>query len=258
MRAPAGVLPATLVLVLAGCRSSERNWPFPRTEARDEATILATLADRTSGIESLYAELAMSFETKERSAVCTAVVNYRAPDAIRMSAFKDILIASRSIFEFLLTGNRFITVFEGGNGLEHQEGALEDVDRMQPGFRAMIALREAMFLPGKMQPGAPVRIDRAPGRITLHTVTASGHAVRWELDPDTLGVLSGQVSFDGWEPVTVHYESYRPAGRAFVPERFRLADPAAGIVLEGWLEDLELNPELDPGLFDPADLKPAS
>ena len=258
MRAPASLLPAIAALLLAGCGSREKRWPFPKVEARDDAAILATLADRTSGIESLYAELAMSFETTERSAVFTAVVNYKAPDRIRMSAFKDILIASRSIFEFLLIGNRFITVFEGGNGLERQEGSLEDVDSVQPGFRAMIALREAMFLPGKVQPGAPARIHRAPGRITLQTVTASGHAVRWELDPDTLGVLSGQVSFDGREPVTVRYESYRPAGKLYVPERFRLSDPGGGIVVEGWLEDLEVNPELDPGIFDPAALDPAS
>ena len=129
------------LMLVAGCGSPERRWPFPRTDARDDAAILATLADRTSGIESLYAELAMAFEATERSAVFTAVVNYRAPDRIRMSAFKEILVASRSIFEFLLDGNRFITVFEGDNGPERQEGRLEDVDRVQPGFRAMIALR---------------------------------------------------------------------------------------------------------------------
>jgi len=247
------------LLLLAGCGSPERRWPFPRAEALDDAAILATLADRTSGIESLYAELAMTFETTERSAVFTAVVNYRAPDRIRMSAFKDILIASRSIFEFLLDGKRFITVFEGDNGPERQEGALEDVDRMQPGFRAMIALRESMFLPGRMQPGAPARIDREGGRIALHTVTPSGHAVRWDLDPDTLGVVSGHVSFDASQrPVTVQYESYREAGRVYVPERFRLSDPAGGIVVEGWLEDLEVNPDLDPGIFDRAALDPAS
>ena len=38
----------------------------------------------------------------------------------------------------------------------------------------------------------------------------------------------------------------------------RLADPAGGIVVEGWLEDLEVNPDLDPGIFDPAALDPRS
>jgi len=247
------------MLLLVGCGTPERRWPFPRADARDDAAILATLADRTSGIDSLYAELAMAFEATERSAVFTAVVNYRAPDRIRMSAFKDILIASRSIFEFLLDGDRYITVFEGDGGPERQEGTLAQVDLVQPGFRAMIALREAMFLPGRIQPGAPARIERASGQTTLHTVTPSGHAVRWDLDPDTLGVVSGQVSFEGsQQPVTVQYESYRQAGKVYVPERFRLSDPAGGIVVEGWLEDLEVNPDLDPGIFDPAALDPRS
>jgi len=255
----ARLLPGIAVLLLTSCGSREKRWPFPRVEARDDAAILATIADRTSGIDTLYAELTMSFETRERSAVLTSVVNYRAPDVIRMSAFKDILIVSRSLFDFLIVGGRFVALIEGEKGPERREGSLEDLERIHPGFRAMGALREAMFLPGRMPAGAAARIERSPGRITLHTTTPSGHPVSWRLDPDTLGVLEGEVSFGGaGPPATVVYDSYRPAGRAFVPERFRLDDPGAGVVLEGLLEDLEVNPELDPALFDPANLDPAS
>jgi hypothetical protein len=250
---------ASIAILAAGCGARERNWPFPRTDARDDAAILATLAERTSGIESLYAELSMSFETRERSAVLTAVVNYRAPDTVRMTAFKDLLIASRSVFDFLLAGGRFVAVIEGEKGRERREGPIDDLGRIHPGFRALGALREAMFLPGRVAPGAPARIERSPGRITLHTTTPSGDPVSWRLDPETLGVLSGEVLFGGaGPPATVIYESYRPAGTAFVPESFRLDDPGAGMRLEGLLDVLEVNPALDPGVFEPAGLDPGS
>jgi hypothetical protein len=259
VRAEPAVIAAAVALFLAGCGSPERRWPFPEMVARDDATILGTLANRTSGIRSLYAELAMSFDTGERSAVLTAVVNFIAPDRIRMSAFKDILIASRSVFDFIIGGGKFVAVLEGEEGPERREGALDDLERVHPGFRAMGAMREAMFLPGRIPPGAPARVERSQERITLHTQTPSGHPIAWELDPDTFGVTGAKVSFGGGgPPATIVYESYRPAGTAFIPERFRLDDPGAGVVLEGWLEDLEVNPELDPALFDPGSLEPRS
>ena len=109
-----------------------------------------------------------------------------------------------------------------------------------------------MFLPGRIPAGAPAVVERANG-IAVRARVSSGHEVEWFLDPGTLGVESARLRLGGSaEPITVEYPSYRLVSGVYIPEAFRLVDPGEGVEVQGVLEDLELNPVLEPSVFEPA------
>ncbi|HVR76180.1 MAG TPA: hypothetical protein VMT52_17755, partial [Planctomycetota bacterium] len=183
-------------LLLAGCRAPERHWPFPPVPAAlSDAEVLATIESRVSGVRSLYAVLTMSFEIQGgRGGVMDAVVRYEHPGRIRMTAFKDLLISSRGIFDLVLDQGRFFfdgIDFEGDGGPKYEEGDVADLARLQPGFRAMAGLREAMFLPGLVGADRPPSVLRRQGEIVVLTSSPTGHPLEWTLDPATLGVTRG-------------------------------------------------------------------
>jgi hypothetical protein len=237
----------------AGCGAPPRRWPFPEVAPAGDGEVLAILRSRTEGVESAYAELSMSFEGLERSAVATAVVRYEAPGKIRMTAFKDLLVSARGIFDLLLAPGGFVIEVEGESGPERRSGGAGDLSALPRGFRALAALREAMFLPGRIPAGAPAAVERDGGRVVVRAAVSSGHEVEWTLEPRTLGIESARLRLVGApEPITVEYSSYRLAGGVYIPEAFTLRDPGEGVVVEGLLEDIELNPALEPAAFDPA------
>ena len=243
-----------LASLAAGCGSPERKWPFPEVGPATDGQVLAVLRERTDGVESIYAELSMSFEGLERSAVATAVVNYGAPSRIRMTAFKDLFVATHGIFDLLLVPEGFVIELEGENGPERREGGPGDLSSLPRGFRALAALQEAMFLPGRIPPGAAAAVERGPG-IIVRAKVASGHEVEWSLEPRTLGVESARLHLGGSaEPIMVVYSSYRVEGGVYIPQAFRLVDPGEGVQVEGVLEDLDLNPALEPSTFEPEDV----
>jgi hypothetical protein len=251
--------PAPWLLVLpglaaaAGCGEPPKRWPFPPVEAAGDAGIISLLRARTAGVESLYAELSMSFEGPERSVVATAAVRYAEPGKIRMTAFKDIFVGTRSIFDLLLVPDRFVIEVEGEEGPERREGSSVDLSTLPRGFRALAVLREAMFLPGRMPPDAPATVERRGGRISVRASISSGHEVEWSLEPRTLGVETATLRLPGEaEPIRIEYSSYRQAGGVYIPEAFTLTDPGDRASVTGVLEDLEMNPALEPSDFDPA------
>ena len=236
--------------LLASCRAPERRWPFPAVEGASDEAVLSTLSHRTNGVRSLYAVLSMSFETRERSAVAQAVVHYKVPGFIRMTAFKDMLFSSESLFDLVLTPERFSMLLRGENGLERQEGQAADLARIHPGFRSFQMLREAMFLPGLLSEAGRKVVTCQGGQIFVHSVTPSGHPVEWALEERTLGVKRARVAVpDSSDLITIDYESYRKVQGVFLPEAFTLADPGAGVRVIGILEEVELNPELEGGVF---------
>lgn len=237
------------LLLLGGCRAPERHWPFPPVPAAlSDAEVLATIESRVSGVRSLYAVLAMSFDIKGgRGGVMDAVVRYEHPGRIRMTAFKDLLISSRGIFDLVLDQGRFFfdgIDFEGDGGPKYEEGDVAELARLQPGFRAMAGLGEAMFLPGLIGPDRQARVLRRPEGIAVLTSSPTGHPLEWTLDPATLGVTRGILEVPGGR-ATVTYESYRVVDGVYVPEQFALDDPGAGVRVSGILEELEANPELE-------------
>ncbi len=243
--------PLRLVLscaLLAGCGGPERRWPFPRVDSSNDDVVVETLRKRVAGVRTLYGVLGMSFELPERSGVADAVVRYLSPGTLRMSAYKDLLVTSRDVFDLCITPERFDIRIETDDGTDRQSGPVEDLVRLYPGFRALGSLREAMFLPGLCDPGTTPRITRRDGRIYVNTLAPGNTVIEYELDPTTLGVRSTRLSLRG-ASMTVEYMSYREVEGRYLPERFDLRDPEMHVQILGVIREIELNSDLGPEEF---------
>lgn len=228
-----------------GCarlRPLERRWPFPVIEDAGDAAVLRVLAERSRGPRSLYALLTLAFDLPQASGVAEAVVRYQAPGRIRIIAFKDILGSSRGIFDLALGPESFDLRFDGPDGKVRTAGPLDDLARAQPGFRAFGVFREAMFLPGRLPAAGAAELVRSPQSLLVRQAGAPGTGVEWELDPETLGVRRGRARA-GDAVVEIEYLSYRRTGDHFFPDAFELRDPAHEVLVEGRLEEVELDPE---------------
>jgi hypothetical protein len=219
-------------------------------EARGDADVLAVLRSRTEGVRSLYAELAMAFEGGGESGVFDVVVHYRRPGWFRLTAFRDLVVSSRGIFDLVLTPERFALVIEEPDGPRTEAGPAAGLPAVNKGFRAFAYLREALFLPGAATEGEAAAVERREDGVLVRGRSPGGVDVVWRLEPATLGVESGEAPHPGEAaPIRIDYESYRAAGGVFLPERFTLEDPGAGISIRGVLEEVELDPALGDDVF---------
>lgn len=230
-----------------------RSWPFPPAVGEDDGAVLATLRRRTEAPRSLYAELAMSFEGAGQNGVFDVVASYRRPGWLRLTAFRDLLVSTRDIFDLVLTPERFAMVIEGGEsaeGAKRSAGAAGELGSAHRGFLAFAALREKLFLPGLLTEGESAEVERREGRIFVRARMRGGAEVTWRLEPSTLGIEAAELRVDGEaEPIRIEYSSYREVEGTFLPERFELDDRGGGVVIRGVLKDVEMDPELEDGVF---------
>jgi len=236
------------VFLVTACRAEEHRWPFPKVAAGDDAAVAAVLAERTAGVDSLYALLSMSFESRERETVLEAVVSYKRPGRIRCSAFKDVVVSTRDAFDLLLTPDTCALVSREPARTESFVGSAAELELRYPGFRGLMALREAVFLPGLLAAAPPPRISRQRGRLRVDTVSPSGSPLVWYLDRATLGVEKAEVMVAG-QRIEVAYRAHVERDGRFFPAAFELRDPWAGVTVSGVLEDLEVNPDLPDETF---------
>jgi hypothetical protein len=237
--------------VVTGCWTTpERNWPFPEVDAPDEATVLRIIEERSRPPKSAYAEIAMSFESKERSGVVDTVVQMVPGSGLRMTAIKDVFVATRPIFDILVRANRFeLHLWPEDGPAERHAGRLEELAGIHDALFAFAVLRERLFAPGRGfgRGERVVRID--DDRVLIDDHGDEEFSVRWTLDSRTLGV----ERVDIWSPrrskkVSVVFTSYRDVDGRFVPEAFRIEDGEKRFSVEGVLRDLEL--DLDPVELD--------
>ncbi len=236
------------MLAMCGCGGPELRWPFPNIDSSSDEVVIRTLRDRVADVRTLYGVLSMSFDLPERSGVAEAVVRYKKPGTLRMSAYKDLLVMSRDVFDLCISPDRFELRLEGDDGTERQSGPADDLARLYPGFRAIGALREAMFLPGICDAGSSPRIRRGDGSIHVQTLAQSNAIVEYELDPATMGVRRTRLSLRG-AMITVEYTSYRVVEGRYLPERFELRDPEMHVQISGVVSEIELNPSFGPQDF---------
>jgi hypothetical protein len=227
----------------------------------DDAGVLAVVRERSRPPSSLYAELSMSFEGPDGGGVFDTVVLYEAPERLRLSAFRALLVSTRVIFDLVLDGGRselLLAAGEPGEEPRRFAGPAEDLGSVHPGFRMFAVLREGLFLPGSMPCGAAggsdegehggLRLERARG-LELRGAL-DGAEVVWTLHPPTLGILAARLHFVGEaEPIEIDFLGYREHGGRYFPERFRMRDPGARVRIEGLLRELALDVELESGDF---------
>lgn len=243
--------------LLTSCRAPEtHNWPFPEVpgEVRvaaqrgDAPRVLAVLRDRVERVESLYAELTMTIEGGERSGVFDTVLYYRAPQELRITAFRDLVVSTRDVFDLVLSEDAYVLRLDEDGEEQVYRGRASELSHQ--GFRVFGLLRARIFLPGLVVPGESAHVGAQDGVLEVTVTGASGRVV-WGADSRTLGIRKATVKGLGGEvSAELEYLSYRRVHGAYLPERFRIVDVRSGITLSGWLRHVELNLELDSEIFE--------
>ena len=138
--------PVLLALVgLVGCPGSpEASFPEVATPADDE--VLATLERRTA-VRALYAELVIAYDGRERSGAFDAVFYWQAPSSIRMTAFKDVVIETRHLFDLVLAPDRYRLEHEADGAPSVDAGPAAAFAGAHPRFSAFHWIREGYALP---------------------------------------------------------------------------------------------------------------
>jgi hypothetical protein len=231
-----------LLAPLGGCAAPAHRWPFPAVPRTDPATVLDTLEERTQDIRGVYAVLEMSFESPERSAVLDLVARYQRPGRLRLTAFKDLFVAAHGVFDLAIDEGRFAMVTEVEDRAERSAGALEDLGRQHPTLAAVAALRQAMFLPGWRPREALATVEPQGDEVVVACPGPSGLPVEWRLERRTLGVREARLRAPEGD-VAVRYLSYREERGRYIPERFEIEGPGAGVRISGVLVELEINPD---------------
>jgi hypothetical protein len=231
--------------------------------------VIATLESRTAA-KSLYAVVSVAYDSSSVHGTFKAVVQFKRPGRICITAFKDVpVLASGSVFDLLITPEVFaleIAPQEGQAG-ESDRGPISELGVRHPGFAGFADMREALFLPGKIGAVAVVRRGYHPDRIIVATSLASGREISWVVDPGTLDVVSGVIEV--YKDVVVDYADFRRVGGVSVPgslkyqQNFQFkfnmpivthqADDARAweTTMSMHLIDLEVNPDLDDSIFQP-------
>ena len=232
-----------LTLFLASSCTST-NWPFPEVEPGESPE--EVLARRTRLPKSLYAELTMSIDSPDRSGVFESVVQFVPARGLRMSAFKDVIVSTRPIFDLVIEDDSFHLAFWGEDDrVEIRSGGSAEAMELDPAFAAIYALGPGLFLPGRNVGAAARSVERSEDR---RTILLGG---RWVLDAETFGVRRAVIRSRGHSKVEVDYTSYRRVGERFFPERIRISAEEGGLVIEGTLDDLELDVDPDELDFEP-------
>jgi hypothetical protein len=171
---------------------------------------------------ALAAELAMRYRDAEHDLAFEAALAYRAPDRLRLIAYRDMVVELRPIFDLLLHGERYRLTITDEQGIEqHYAGAASELHRHHPRMAAFSWAREALFAPGV---GAqPPVIPEAQGAWSVGGQLASGARARYHIAPDGL-VVAAELLAPGGERYRIQYAGRREG----LPLRVELYDAMHG------------------------------
>lgn len=214
-----------------------------------DGQILATLEARTK-VKSFYAVLSMAYEGPDREVTFDAVMSYLAPSTYRFTAFKDLILATAEVFDLVIKPESYAVRYtpEGADEASTFRGPIEKLATDHPRFRGFLWAGEALFLPGSIA-GAPRLVHHFNG-IDVMGRLANGVAVRWEVDSDTLEVFTAVVSPPSGEALRLSYFDYSRNKGRFFPGRIRFRDEAADTLIVATPVEYEVNPKLDPAVFE--------
>lgn len=241
-------LAASLAIFLAGCPSAAPgpDGPFEPLGPLDDPAVVALL-DRRTSFETLYAVLAIDYESPDRSASFEAVCHLRADGAMRLTAFKDLVLSTRYLFDLTLAGGAYRIEVDDEERVE-DAGPIDRFAGRHPGFAAFQWLREALALPGSIGPPSATAVETEAEVVRVRTILASGAPVEWSCDLPTLRVDRAVVDAPD-RTLTLVYSDHRQVAGRFLPGRVRLEDPAAATVIEARLEEVELDVPIDGLVF---------
>lgn len=231
-------------LLVTACVPASRPAPASALEPGEAARVASLVRSRTTGVRTLAALLAMQFVGEGRQGTVELIVNYDASGTMRFSAFKNLVITTRPVFDLLFVGDMYRLALPDAEGGQPDRGPQAAFVRRHPRFRAFWIIGEGFFLPGFDASGRPpVLVDAATSVFT--TRLRSGAVARWLVDPATLKITRAQIENFG-----VEYGDYRTIGAYTLPGRVTLNDQRTGFTTRTVLKQVEINLPLPSGAFD--------
>jgi hypothetical protein len=217
---------------------------LPPVATLDLARRAQVVQARTVGIHTLTGVLTIEFSGLERRGTFDMIVNYHAAGHLRFSAFKDLLISTRPVFDLLLTNEMYrLEVYDAGQ-VRRAQGEASQFALQHPQFQAFYTIGEGFFLPGFDALGRPPRFtNRAASEFV--TRLKSGAVARWSAKAETLEITSAQI-----ETWSIQYGDYRQMGPYSIPGLVILTDVAQGTTSRAVLKRIDINAPLAPGVFD--------
>ncbi|MBI3723244.1 hypothetical protein HY251_04710 [bacterium] len=240
---------------LSGCASTEPS-VFPDLGPLTDEQALAIIHSRTEAARSLQAVLSVTYESKEFDGTFTAVCNYEAPGKMRITAFKDIVLSTRGIFDILFTPTEYaIDVAEmGGTPAVHDRGKIVGFPSKHPRFAGFFLAGEVLFLPGKVLNAARCRDfadGDALGALLISGWLPSGAAASFFFDEGTLRPTTGSVLDRERRSATLDYRDWRKTRGVFIPGSVVFVDKTTHTTITCKVQDLDVNTPLDPSIFSP-------
>lgn len=238
--------------VLTACSSVPSPSPSPRLMPRDRIARAQIIQSRTTGLHTLTAVLTMAFPGENQQRTFDMIVNYDAAEKMRFTAFKDVGLSARPIFDLLFVGNRYRLEVHEGTEARTEQGPVSQFLRDHPPFRAFLVIGEAFFLPGFDGFGnPPVFDDGTPARFI--TRLKSGASAQWFTKADSLEITKARIRANAEQKTvsyTLQYSDYRQIDTYSIPGRVTLTDPQLGLTTRALLKQVEINVPLAPGVFD--------
>lgn len=241
------------MIVGVGCHAPPERVPapYPAVAGLDDAACVAALQSRTRGVESAYALLSMAFDGPERSGTIDAAVQWRAPHALRVTAFKDLVLSARDVFDLLLGDVDYAFVFHDDDAPVRARGPVASFPSAHPRFATFYWAGEALLLAGAVGDEGRV-VARSDELVQVEARLRNGAAVTWTLSAANLTPFMGRIVAPGERVLTIRYHGWVEVDGRVLPREVSLDDPSAGFAVRFEASDLEVNVELDPQAFDPA------
>ena len=224
---------------------------FPLVGTLSSAARAQVIQSRTADVQTLAAVLAVSYTVGKHHGTFDMIVNYAAPDSVRFTALKDMLLSTQVLFDLLFTGETYRLLVRDDKGEQSSQGTVTQFAQVYPTFRTFFLVGEAFFLPGFDGQGQPPRFNAAGTRLT--TRLRSGVRARWLSRPDTLEITQACLMWQTEEetvPLRLRYEAYRHVDVYYIPYRVMVRDRRLGFTAQSVVKSVEINAPLAPGAFD--------
>lgn len=242
----------TVLLILTACSAVPSPSPFPVLAPVDRAERAQIMQSRTTGLHTLSAVLGMAFTGKNQQRTFEMIVNYDAAEKMRFTAFKDLGLSARPIFDLLLVAERYRLEVQEDTGTRTYQGPVSQLLRDHPPFRAFLVIGEAFFLPGFDGFGnPPVFMDAIASQFT--TRLKSGALAQWFTKTDTLEITKAHIRARAEQNAIdyiLQYSDYRKIDTYYLPGQVILMDPQLRVTTQALLKQVEINMPLVPGVFD--------
>jgi outer membrane lipoprotein-sorting protein len=239
---PTLVLLVSLVLSSIGCRAKPPTQPL----TLDRRVASGRVVRRLAGIDALRAEVGLRFSRGEESRSTSGALVVQRPDRIRLRCWGplgvtvlDLLVRDRRATLYMPRDN---AAFRVALDRVSEEEALEPGTRSLLLVESLLAELETADLPFRVEPDPDAR------RGSLVVLRDDVPIARVIYDRATL-LPEARISLVG-PPCEIRYEGYRPMGERWWPRRLTVISGDLRLAVQ--LRDVEVNPEIDPAVFEMA------